>query len=211
MRIVKRHLSLFLGLIFIGFVSLPGTALSAGNIEAGKAKTQTCVACHGPDGNSTVAIWPKIAGQYEAYLVKQLKEFRQGEKGPRYEPSMYGMVANLSDQDIDDLAAYYASQTQTLGKAKAQYVAEGEKLYRGGSLASGAAACSACHGPQGMGLAAAKYPRLAGQHADYIALSLHAFQTGKRMNSPNGMMEDISHRLTEEQIQAVSSYIEGLR
>ena len=121
------------------------------------------------------------------------------------------MVANLTDQDIEDLAAYYSSQKQTLGKAKEQYVAEGEKIYRGGNLASGAAACTACHGPQGMGLAQANFPRLAGQHADYLILQLQAFEKGTRKNSPNGMMEDISHRLTDEQMKAVCSYIEGLR
>lgn len=208
MRTVKRHLTLFLIIGIIGFMNV---AFAVGNIEAGKAKSQTCVACHGPDGNSVVPNWPKIAGQYESYLVKQLKEYREGEKGPRFDPSMYSMVVNLSDQDIDDLAAYYASQTQTLGKAKQAYVAVGQQIYRGGNLQTGAAACTACHGPEGKGLAAAKYPRLAGQHADYIELQLRAFREGKRKNSPNGMMENISHRLSDEEIKAVSSYIEGLR
>lgn len=209
MRIIKRHWIGWLTFIFM----LVNTSLvhALGNIEAGREKSQVCVACHGPDGNSVVPIWPKIAGQYEAYLVKQLKEFRMGEAGPRFEPSMYALVVNLSDQDIEDLAAYYASQKQTLGKAKADLVAEGERIYRGGSLATGAAACTACHGPQGMGISAANYPRLSGQHADYIESQLLAFQTGKRKNSPNEMMEEISHRLTTAQIKAVSSYIEGLR
>lgn len=205
---VKRQILIGMGLACTLFAS---SILAKGSVEAGKAKTQTCVACHGPDGNSTVPNWPKIAGQHEGYLIKQLKEFREGEKGPRFEASMYAMVANLTDQDIDDLAAFYASQTQTLGKAQAQYIEQGERIYRGGNLKSGAAACTACHGPQGMGIDAANYPRLAGQHADYIALQLHAFRDKKRTNSPNGMMEDISHRLTDEEIKAVSSYIEGLR
>ncbi len=182
-----------------------------GNATAGKDKTQTCVACHGPDGNSTVPNWPKIAGQYENYLVKELKDFRAGEKGPRYEPSMYGMVANLSDQDIADLAAYYASQTQTMGKAQNALVALGQKIYRGGNVQTGVTACLACHGPEGMGNEAAKYPKLAGQHAVYIENQLIAFRDGKRKNSPNGMMESISHRMSNEEMKAVSSYIEGLR
>jgi cytochrome c553 len=182
-----------------------------GNIEAGKGKTQTCVACHGPDGNSTVPNWPKIAGQYENYLVKQLREFRLGEKGPRYEPSMYGMVANLSDQDIADLAAYYASEKQTLGKANSALVEVGQRIYRGGNLKTGVTACLACHGPEGLGNDAANFPKLSGQHATYIDLQLHAFRDGKRKNSPNGMMESISHRLNDDEIKAVSSYIEGLR
>ncbi len=182
-----------------------------GDIQAGKGKTQTCVACHGTDGNSTVPNWPKIAGQYENYLVKQLREFRAGEKGPRYEASMYAMVANLSDQDIADLAAYYASEKQTMGKAQNAYVELGQKIYRGGNLQTGATACLACHGPEGQGNEAAKYPKLAGQHAVYIENQLHAFKEGKRKNSPSEMMESISHRLSDEEMKAVSSYIEGLR
>lgn len=175
------------------------------------AKTQTCVACHGADGNSTVPNWPKIAGQHEAYLVKQLKEFRLGEKGSRYDPSMYGMVVNMSDQDIAELAAFYARQKQTEGIAKEAYVALGERIYKGGDVASGVTACAACHGPDGSGNELAKYPRLAGQHAQYLENTLRAFRDGKRKNSPNNMMESISHRMNDAQIQAVSSYIEGLR
>ncbi len=181
-----------------------------GNIEAGKSKTQTCVACHGPDGNSTVPNWPKIAGQYENYLEKELKDFRLGEKGPRYEASMFAMVAALSDQDIADLSAFYASQKQTMGKAQSEFVAMGERLYRGGNMQSGVSACMACHGPAGEGNEAAKFPKLAGQHATYIENQLIAFRDGKRKNSPNGMMESISHRMSAEEMKAVSSYIEGL-
>jgi cytochrome c553 len=191
MSIINRHLVFFSWLVLTS-VLVMDPLYAAGDIAAGQAKSTTCVACHGPDGNSVV-------------------DFRKGEKGPRYEPSMYAIVANLSDQDLDDLAVYYSSQTQTLGKAKAQYVAEGEKIYKGGNLTSGAAACTACHGPQGKGLPEANFPRLAGQHADYLVLQLQAFKKGTRSNSPNGMMEDISHRLTDEQMKAVSSYIEGLR
>lgn len=178
--------------------------------NAGKNKTQTCVACHAQDGNSTVPNWPKIAGQYQDYLVKQLKDFRLGEKGPRFEASMYGMTANLTDQDIADLAAFYASQKQTMGKAKEEYVTLGEKIYRGGNIQTGVTACLACHGPEGIGNEAAKFPKLAGQHAVYIENQLHYFRDGKRKNSPNGMMESISHRMNDEEIKAVSSYIEGL-
>ncbi len=189
----------------------PLQAAGAGGVAAaGKAKSQTCVACHGPDGNSTTPLWPKIAGQYENYLAKELKDFRLGEKGPRYEPSMFGMTANLSDQDIADLAAFYASEKPTEGQAQQALVALGEKIYRGGNIKTGVTACSACHNPQGAGNALAVYPRLGGQHADYIANQLRAFRDGKRSNSPNGMMESISQRMSEEEIKAVSSYIEGL-
>lgn len=182
-----------------------------GNSDAGKSKSTPCAACHGADGNSAVPAWPKLAGQYENYLVKQLKEYRQGEKGPRYEPSMYTMAANLSDQDIADLASFYAAQTPTKGKAKAELVSLGEKIYRGGNSNSGVTACIACHGPAGEGNQAAKYPRLASQHAQYIADQLHRFREGKRSNSPNEMMEITSHRMNDEEITAVSSYIEGLQ
>lgn len=192
----------------LGFLSIQ--AFAQGNIEAGKSKTQTCVACHGPDGNSTVPNWPKIAGQYENYLEKQLKDFRQGEKGPRYEASMYAMVAALSDQDIADLSAFYASQKQTMGKAKSDLVPLGQRIYRGGNIQTGVSACMACHGPSGEGNEAAKFPKLAGQHATYIENQLIAFRDGKRKNSPNGMMESISHRMSSDEMKAVSSYVEGL-
>lgn len=179
-------------------------------VATGAPKTETCVACHGVDGNSAVPTWPKLAGQHEQYLVKQLKDFRLGEKGPRYDPSMYPMVAALSDQDIIELAAFYASQTQVPGKARMDAVALGSKIYRGGNMASGVAACSGCHGPNAKGNAAANFPRLSGQHADYLATQLRKFKEGQRTNSAANMMSAISHRLTEEEIKAVSSYIEGL-
>lgn len=179
--------------------------------KAGQAKSGTCTACHNADGNSTVPNWPKIAGQYNDYLIKQLKEYRMGDKGPRFEASMYAMVANLTDQDIADLAAFYSNQKQTLGKANAQLVPLGEKIYRGGNIQTGVTACLACHGPDGMGNEAAKFPRLSGQHSTYIENQLRAFKDGKRKNSPNGMMEAISRSMSDDEIKAVSSYIEGLR
>lgn len=189
----------------------PNDPVLVGNAAAGKDKTQTCVACHATDGNSTVPNWPKIAGQYENYLVKQLKDFRAGEKGPRFEASMYAMVANLTDQDIADLASFYAKETQTMGKAQNAYVALGQRIYRGGNVKTGVTACLACHGPEGKGNEAARFPKLAGQHAVYIENQLIAFRDGKRTNSPNQMMESISHRMSNEEMKAVSSYIEGLR
>ncbi len=204
---MKRYLTLFSCFAVVLFSTF---AVAKGDAEAGKSKTQTCVACHGADGNSVVANWPKIAGQYENYLEKQLKDFRMGEQGPRYEASMYAMVAALSDQDIADLAAFYSANKQTMGKAKSEYVALGERIYRGGNIQTGVSACIACHGPSGEGNEAAKFPKLAGQHATYIENQLIAFRDGKRKNSPNGMMESISHRLSPEEMKAVSSYVEGL-
>lgn len=182
-----------------------------GDAQAGKQKSQTCVACHQGDGNSVNPIWPKLAGQHAKYLEKQLKDFRQGEQGPRYEPSMYGMVAALSDEDIADLAAFYSSQKISLGAADEDKVALGERIYRGGNFETKVVACGACHGPQGLGNSAANYPRLSGQHADYVVQQLKAFANGSRSNSPAAMMHTISKRMTEEEMQAVASYIQGLR
>jgi cytochrome c553 len=191
-------------------ILLPTGVFAAGDPAAGLAKSQPCVACHNTDGNSVNPIWPKIAGQYEAYLVKQLKELRAGDKGPRNDPVMSPMAANLTDQDIADLSAYFAKQKQTLGKAQQASVALGEQIYRGGDKANKVTACIACHGPDGSGNGAANFPRLGGQHAQYIDIQLHAFKDGKRKNSAGEMMTTISHHLSEEQIKAVSSYIEGL-
>lgn len=181
-----------------------------GTASEGQSKTEVCVACHGESGHSVVPNWPKLAGQHRAYLVKQMKDFKQGETGPRHDPSMLGMVINLTDQDIADIAAYYEEQTATIGKAKADQVALGEKIYRGGNPSTGVPACQACHGPSGLGNAPANYPRLSGQHADYIDLQLQAFKEGRRRNDPSGMMGEIARRMTEAEIKAVSSYVEGL-
>jgi cytochrome c553 len=187
-----------------------GVALATGNPDLGREKSQVCGACHGVDGNSTVPIWPKIAGQSEKYLEHELVEFRKGEKGTRFEASMYGMTQNLSDQDIADLAAYFAKQKPTPGAVKANFVALGEKLYRGGNLKTGVPACSACHGPKGEGNELALYPRLSGQNADYTMDQLKKFKSGTRSDDANGIMRDIAKMMTDEEIQAVSSYVSGL-
>jgi len=188
----------------------PLGALGAGDPTAGQAKSQACVACHGNDGNSVNPVWPKIAGQYEAYLVKQLKEMRLGDKGPRFNPVMLPTIVNLSDQDFADLAAYYAKQKPTPGSAAQVSVARGEQIYRGGNRATQVTACIACHGPEGAGNEAAHFPRLSGQHSAYTQTQLRDFRDKKRTNSTNNMMETISHHLSEEEIKAVSDYIEGL-
>lgn len=180
-----------------------------GDVARGKAKSAPCQACHSTDGNSTNPIWPKLAGQNEAYLYKQLLEFRKGPEGLRNQPIMLGMVSSLSDQDLADLAAYYASLSMTEGKAGAATVELGKKIYFGGNLATGVSACSACHGPAGMGNALAAFPRMAGQHANYLADQLHKFKSGERRTS-SGMMHDVVKNMSEEEIQAVSEFIEGL-
>lgn len=190
------------------FLNHATTAWSAGDAAAGKQKSATCVACHGTDGNSTNPEWPKLAGQHPAYVVKQLHNYKDGE---RVNATMNGMAAPLSDQDIEDLAAYFANQEIVRGEADPELVESGERLYRGGDLAREISACSACHGAVGAGNAAAKFPALAGQHALYIELQLKAFRSMTRANDAGQMMRNIAMKMTDADIKAVASYIQGLQ
>ena len=163
--------------IAIAVALTSGAALAAGNASAGKTKSAPCMACHGADGNSPNVIWPKLAGQHPAYIVKQLQAFKSGD---RKDPLMSAQAAPLSDQDMQDLAAYFSSQKIQTGTAAADKVALGEGLYRGGNTESGVAACTACHGPIGQGNPAAAYPSIAGQHAAYVVKALKDFRAGNR-------------------------------
>ena len=185
-----------------------GPVQAAGDPQAGKEKSASCAACHGADGNSVNPEWPKLAGQHESYLIKQLGYFKDGE---RENSTMSGMVAGLSEQDIEDLAAYYASQEATIGAANPQLVAFGEKIYRSGNAQSGVAPCMGCHGPNGAGNPAAGYPALRGQHAAYVEGQLHGFASGKRVNeNAKKMMQILAARMTNREINSVASYIQGL-
>lgn len=186
-------------------VAVPAGA--AGDAAAGKAKAAACASCHGADGNSANPEWPKLAGQHDKYLAKQLANFKAGD---RSNPMMSPMAAPLSDQDMADIAAYFSSQTLNLGKADPALVEAGEKLYRGGNATSGVAACMACHGPNGMGNPQANFPRLSGQHAAYTVNQLKAFRAGDRSNDAGKMMQNIAARMTDDEMKAVASYIEGL-
>lgn len=178
-----------------------------GNPKAGKAASTTCAACHGADGNSSNPVWPKLAGQGEPYLIKELHDFKSGK---RKNPIMNPMAASLSDQDIANLATYFNSQKRTLGAADPKLVEVGQKIYRGGDAQSGVPACMACHGPAGEGNPQARYPALGGQHAEYVAAQLKAFRSGQRANDPASMMRTIAARMTDSQIDAVASYVQGL-
>lgn len=178
--------------------------------QAGFEKSQVCAACHNADGNSTVPAWPNIAGQPIKYLIEQLTEFRKGDKGTRFNPVMYGITQDLSDQDIADLAAYFSSQKPAEGSTKEEWVALGEKIYRGGNPKTGVPACSACHSPRAEGNIPAGFPPLSGQHPDYTLEQLKAFRNGTRSNDPNAIMRDITKAMTEEEMQAVSHYVSGL-
>lgn len=203
---------LALALSAVAAISLPVSA--QGDAEAGKTKSAVCAACHGVDGNSMIDMYPKIAGQHAAYIEKQLHDFKDamasgGSKG-RMDPIMGGMVAALSDQDMKDLAAFYATQTQT--DAPAADVPElGEKLYKGGDMSRGITACIACHGPNGLGMELAGFPMVSGQHANYIKIQLNKFRDGSRNNDLNGMMSDVSKKLSDADIQALAAYISTLK
>lgn len=180
-----------------------------GNADAGKAKAAVCGGCHGADGNSSNPMWPKLAGQHPDYIVGQLQKFKAGD---RQEPSMSPMAKPLSDQDMADLAAYFASQTLKPGIANPELAKLGEKVYRGGNVNSGLPACAACHSPQGNGNAAAKYPALGGQHAAYTQKQLENYRAGTRGSDSNAViMHDIALKITADEAKAVASYIEGLQ
>lgn len=187
----------------------PSTQL-VGDPVAGEGKSAVCAACHGKDGNSTVPNWPKIAGQLEGYLAKTLRAYQAGEKGGRPDPVMMGMTQSLTDRDIADLASYFAKQTLQPGAAQAPLVTLGERIYRGGNLASGVPACMGCHDVNGQGNSPANFPRLGGQFAEYISDQLKKFRAGTRSDDLNGIMRDIAKKMTDEEIQAVSSYVSGL-
>ena len=184
------------------------SAAAAGDAQAGKEKAQTCVACHGADGNSPSPEFPNLAGQNAKYTSKQLADFKAGKE--RSNPVMAGMVANLSPEDMADLGAYFATLTPAGGFVSQENLARGERIYRGGNKSSGVPACMACHGPAGAGDPMAGIPALAGQRPQYTASQLTAFRSGTRSNDRNHMMRDASHRLTDEEIQAVSQYVAGL-
>ena len=180
----------------------------AADPAAGEAKAALCVACHGPAGNSVNPEWPKLAGQHAGYTAKQIREFKAGLT--RSNALMAPMIAGLSNQDIEDIAAYYADQSSTGGFASEELHALGERLYRGGNMESGVPACTACHGPKGAGNAPAGFPRLAGQHATYTAKQIEDWRAGSRTNDPSGMMADAVRYLTPGEVKAVSEYIAGL-
>lgn len=179
-----------------------------GDAKAGQAKTAVCGACHGPDGNSAAPNFPKLAGQGERYLLKQIHDIKGGK---RQVLEMTGILDNLSEQDVADIAAYFASQKMGVGAADPKLVAAGEALFRGGKVEEGMPACTGCHAPNGAGNAAAGFPHLGGQHATYVAKQLTDFREGNRTNDGDTMiMRAIAAKLSNKDIAAVSTYIQGL-
>ena len=205
---MKQNMTQFLmpALMLISF------NLLAGDAEKGQSLSATCAACHGMDGNSINPIWPSLAGQHEAYLDRQIKLFRSGD---RENALMAPMVSALSDQDVADLSAYFSSQKLSLKAADPASVELGKKIYQGGDKARNIPACMACHGPTGQGNPASGYPVLANQHAAYTAIQLRAYKAGMTVanqDDVNGqVMADVARYMTEEEIDAVSSYLQGLK
>lgn len=203
----------------LALTALAQGVTAAGDPAAGEANAAVCSACHGADGNSPAPNFPKLAGLGEKYLLKQLRDIQSG---ARPIAEMTGLLDNLSDQDLADLAAFFDSNTTQLSGAKSFKVkinsgievdalALGERIYRAGNPDVGTPACTGCHSPRGLGNEPAGYPRLSGQHADYIEKQLHAFRDGERINDGDQKtMRQVAHYLTDAQIKALANYISGL-
>ena len=197
-----------LACLSISSFAMANEPVKVGDAAKGKALSATCAACHGADGNSVNPLWPKLAGQGEAYLAKQLHDFRSDK---RNDPSMTAMAKGIaSDADVADLAAFYAGNKAKAGAANKEMIDAGEAIYRGGNLATGVAACAACHGPTGSGNSAAKFPSIAGQHAKYTVAQLKTFKSGKRANDTGKMMRNIAKNMSDAEMEAVAEYIAGL-
>jgi cytochrome c553 len=203
---MKHLLQFAFGLLLL--VAVP--ALAAGDAVAGQGKAAVCAACHGADGNSVVPTWPKIAGQHTMYLERQLNLIKSGDRAV---PEMAGIVMTLSEQDMADLAAYFSAQTTSAGLADEALVATGEQLYRAGNSETDIPACLSCHGPAGEGNPLSGYPSLAGQHSVYSEKMLTGFRAGTMWgddDSSSKIMTDVAKRLSDAEIKALASYIQGL-
>lgn len=204
-----RHAILSLCFGLIGFLVLTGPGLmAAGFAERGASISLTCAACHGATGISANPEWPNLAGQHEKYTVQTLKAYQAGD---RQDVLMTGQAMSLSGQDIADLAAYFEGERGAQNTADPALIAAGERLYRGGDRDKSISACIACHGPDGRGNRPAAYPSVAGQHSSYTAKQLRTYANGTRKSDSNQVMRNIAVLLSEDEINAVSSYIQGLR
>jgi cytochrome c553 len=210
--LVSKEKSLFTRQICISFTLIllliaPISFSMAGDVEAGKSKSMVCSACHGQDGNSINPLWPSLAGQHKQYTIHTLRAYQNG---TRVDAVMQAQVMALTEQDLEDIAAYYNAQTMQKKDYDYGLAKKGESLYRGGNASTGVAACIACHGPTGRGNPGAGYPSLAGQHAEYTADALKGYIKTERKAGLNDMMQSLATRLTAEEIEAVSEYIQAL-
>lgn len=200
----------------LGFTVASSLAFAGGDATAGQTKTAMCAGCHGADGNSPAASFPKLAGQGEKYLTKQLGDIKAG---TRKVLEMTGMLNAFSDQDLADIAAFYASKSIQMAGAKEKNLDRGESLYRGGNMETGVPACTGCHSPSGQGNAPAGYPALGGQFSQYTAKQLRAFRTGAhependagRTNDNVKIMRGVAANMSDIEIEAVANFIAGLK
>lgn len=197
----------YLILMFAAGALLFSQAALADPIAAGKAKSGTCVACHGPDGNSINPMWPKLAGLDADYIKKQLQYYKSGK---RVNALMSPQSQALSEEDMANLGAYYESIKRSPGSANEKLVELGKQIYSGGNAESGVAACIACHGPKGSGNPAAGYPKVSYQHAAYMMDRLKRYRAGESKYPGAEIMLGIARNLTDEEIEAVASYMQGL-
>lgn len=193
-------------IILLLLLSSSGLALAAGDATAGKNKVILCIGCHGSDGNGSSSLFPKLAGQGEAYLAKQLRDFKTG---ARREEHMTAMVENIMLADIDDIAAYFSGQVLK-ADTRGQNDTIGKEIYHRGINSKGITACANCHGMQGLGVTNLNYPSLAGQYRDYLVKQLKEFRSGARQNDRQQVMQDIASKLTDEEINSVTNYINSL-
>lgn len=185
--------------------------VTQGNAEAGATKAAACAACHGPAGASANPEWPKLAGQSSRYIVEQLKNFKDNK---RVNPLMNAQAAALSEQDMKDIAAYYAVQKPAPGVGSADAVKQVQNLYRAGDASRGLPACAACHGPTGAGVGPAAYPRIGGQHSVYVAKTLRVYRDASKTTLPEGnfkSMASVAAKLSDQEIEALASYVNGLQ
>lgn len=203
------HLFFAAVVVAVPFSAFANQAAPASKPDLGKGEASfgaVCAACHGPDGNSIMPIYPKLSQQHPEYLVKQLQEFKASK---RANPIMLGFATMLSDEDMKNISYWVASKASKPGAAKdKELVALGERIYRGGIADRQVPACAGCHSPNGAGIPA-QYPRLAGQNAEYSVLQLTAFRDGVRNNSLQ--MTQVAAKLNDREIKAVADYVAGLR
>jgi cytochrome c553 len=195
-----------LSLVFASLCT--STAHAAGEAAKGESKATACIACHGANGNSANPEWPVLAGQHEQYIHKQLQAFKSG---ARKNPLMSPMAMSLSDEDMADLGAYFSTQKPAGKETDSGKLQTGQRVYRSGDAKTGQPACASCHGPNGAGNPPAAYPALRGQYATYVAAQLRAYRAGTRQTDPNQVMRNVAGTMSDEQIDAVASYVQGIR
>jgi cytochrome c553 len=196
-----------LGAIILALSGLVSFTANAADIEAGKAKSAVCAACHGADGNSANAAWPSLAGQHATYIYKQLQDFKEGR---RNDATMAGMVALLNDEDMKNVAAYFESQQPKAVTFDPDMIELGESIYRGGITETSVAACMSCHSPSGKGNGPAGWPSLKGQHPEYLVLQMQNFKQGLRANDSGEMMRNVVVRMSDREMKSVAAYIAGI-